>query len=146
MAVPAIPLPGGPRLPGSVEWTPRLTGGILLLATAVELVGAVILSVVTGMALAAVVPPVLIFMGVGWTLVGMAVSGSGRLAPPPTTLGGYGGGTGQASLSSEFYISRAGAERVARENAERLERGSAFMVPAVLYGVALFVIGVLLSL
>lgn len=129
-----------------MEWTSRLVVGILAAATAVELGGALVLSLTTRTGYLAVLAPVLIFMGAGWTIAGMAVSGSGRLAPPPTTLGGYGAGYGQASLSSEFYISRPGAERVARDSAQRLERGSPFMVPAVLYGLALFVIGMLLSL
>ncbi len=129
-----------------MEWTPRLVVGILALATVVELAGAGILSVVTRTGFLAVLAPLLIFMGAAWTIVGMAVSGSGRLTPPQTTLGGYGAGGGQASLSNEFYISRAGAERVARDNAQRLERGSPFMIPAVLYGLALFVIGMLLVL
>ncbi len=125
---------------------PRLVVGILVVATAVELGGAWVISFVAHMGFLAALAPILLFMGAGWTLLGMAVSGSGRLAPPPTTLGGYGAGYGQGSLSSEFYISRAGAERVARESAQRLERGASFMVPAILYGAALFGIGILLSL
>lgn len=129
-----------------MEWTPRLVAGILVMATGVELLGALAISVVARMAYLETLAPVLIFMGAGWTIVGMAVSGPGRLAPPPTTLGGYGTGIAPPSLSSEFYISRAGAERVARDSIQRLERGSPFMMPAVLYGLAIFVIGMLLVL
>ncbi len=120
---------------------------LLLGATAVELAFALAGSVATDLAFLQVLAPVLVFAGISWTIVGMFVSGPGRVTPPLTTGGFYGYGMGgtQPSLSSELYISRAGAERVARDSMQSLAAGSGFMIPTVLYGLAIFAIGLWLS-
>ncbi len=129
-----------------MEWTPRFMATLLLAATAVELGIALAVSVATQLAFLPALAPVLIFTGLGWTVVGMLVSGPGRITPPLTTAGFYGyGGGAQPSLSSEMYISRPGAERVARKSMQSLAAGSGFMIPAILYGVAIFVIGLWLA-
>ena len=115
---------------------------ILLAATGVELVLAFGVSVVGRLPYLGALAAVFLFTGVSWTIVGMLVSGTGRITPPLTTAGFYGFGRGtQPSLSSELYISPAGAERVAKQNMQSLAEGSGFMIPAVLYGLAIFVIG-----
>ncbi len=125
-----------------MEWTLRRTALLLLVATGTELLLALAISVVDRLSFLQALAPVLLLTGASWTIVGMAVSGSGRIAPPLSTAGIYGYAQGvQPSLSSELYISRAGAERVARESMEWLTAGSAFMIPAVLYGLALFLLG-----
>lgn len=129
-----------------MEWTPRFMGTLLLAATGVELGFTLAVSVATQVPVLQVLAPVLIFMGIGWTVAGMLVSGPGRVTPPLTLGGSYGSGGGaQPSLASELYISRAGADRLARESVRSLDAGSGFMIPAVLYGVALFAIGLWLA-
>ncbi len=131
-----------------MEWTYRLTAGILLVATAVEVALAFGFSAVTQIALAEAAAGVFLFAGAGWIFAGMFVSGSGRVAPPLTTAPVYGlGGTSvQPSASSELIVSRAGAERVAQESVSNLARGSPFMIPAVLYGLALLAISLWLAM
>lgn len=125
-----------------MESTPRLMATILLAATGAEILLALAISVAGHLSFSQALAPVLIFTGLSWTIVGMFVSGPGRLTPPLTTAGIYGFGRGaQPSLSSELYISRAGAERVARQSMQSLAEGSGFMIPAVLYGLAIFLIG-----
>ncbi len=126
-----------------MEWTPGFMATLLLGATAIELGIALAVSVATHLAFLQVLAQVLVFTGLGWTIAGMIVSGAGRITPPLTTDGFAGGA--QPSLSSELYISRAGADRVARENVRSLAAGSGFMIPAVLYGVAIFAIGLWLA-
>lgn len=126
-----------------MEWTHRLVAGILLGATCVEVTVALLLGAYGGLGLADALSAVFGVAGVAWTLVGMFASGAGRVAPPLTTGPGSGlGGLGpQPSASSEIYISRAGADRVAKESIRRLAHGSPFMVPAVLYGITLLAVG-----
>lgn len=129
---------------GTMEWTPRRMAILLLAATGFELVAALAVSAIAGLSYLQALVPVFLVTGVGWTIVGMFASGSGEITPPTTTAGGY-YGWAQPSTPSELYVSRAGSERVAEESMQRLAAGSGFMIPAVLYGVALFVVALWLA-